>query len=616
MAAQNNKKTNVKMSKEQLRKYRRDQLEASKYESFHETEGLIPVDETDDETDDSSDLKANEKKLKIIPKREKYRTIREILGKEISKKNDNYEIHSYFLESVLDYFYPGDDEGKFLGFYPSISYYMKKPKSILTRGDLGESLNEVITKIHPDKFTYRYGGSNESDFCDIDWDDIKILNIINFEGCEKLILNRFIRPQKSFEVSKKEGGTIIKKRVPNVTVLTSPKKSRINFDIIKKSVMVELSSLKFQNYGVAKSMLNQAKNCLKNDIKKRMIKTYIGKLKRFLKNLDLELRVEIPFIDILATPSLIERSVIPLENLIDLIRCITFFNQNKRGWYEVKKTGKVYLLSNLNDLIYSLIITQNIYAIPSSNLHRGQIDFVNFIVNYYREKKQSRLSNGEAALEIYEIPIERRELTRAYLDEGGNLHPNTLNIWCDIFCQEIGILERLPKKENSLVEFYLRKFSLFQLDDYDKILEESRKSIDKREERLRNDNRVKYYDSNLHEEKVGFLSFIKIYVEQKSKEEGTHYNCPFSAFAPLTFLSVFYHYPFEKNEIINAYQKKGSNISEKIIIRWLGQFSNEELGFLKRVQSRKNGEIKYFLNIFRKIEYHMNKPRSEGGVIE
>ena len=63
------------------------------------------------------------------------------------------------------------------------------------------------------------------------------------------------------------------------------------------------------------------------------------------------------------------------------------------------------------------------------------------------------------------------------------------------------------------------------------------------------------------------------------------------------------------NEIINAYQAKCSNISERILIKWLERFSSKELGFLKRVQ--KNGEVKYSL---RKIEFYANKKRSEGRI--
>ena len=413
------------------------------------------------------------------------------------------EKHYETLKQALK-IYHGEDLKKLYTIFIMLSYFIKIPKQILVRGDSRGEFVEALTKLIPDDFFLEYEGTREKELYYEKFNDKKLFYIKNFQANKKWILNNYIRNEKDhFHLQFIKKDTLINKEITKVTIISTVGKTSLEGDFEKKAVIVDLNDTDKQVDKLIDYKASQSKERYEHDKLQIEINNNILEIKDFLKSLDCNFEIEVPFASILKSYFYIGDSKDPFLNFLDLIKVITFFHQKKRNWYESTKTGKRYLIAHTNDLIYALIILRPIYIDHYPTLSPAKREFFNFVLTIAKNRRKNNKFFSDNQFLLSKIPVKQSEITQGYKDliharikrdKNGDLRQikgsdsripgkSTLIRWLNDFCERELLLKEQEKK-NAKISYFIKGISRINPSEVIEMIKESSNAITKREHRL------------------------------------------------------------------------------------------------------------------------------------
>ena len=397
-----------------------------------------------------------------------------------------FEPHWNDFKKIIDFYYPVQDYKKYYIALRSFFSYFTRPKTTIVVGEHSDHLIKGVLKLHPEKYVLKYAGVNNLDLISEEWNDIKLAYFVYFEENKELIYNRYMRNVSEFKIRTKKGVYA----VPNVSLITRTKKEILPSRFKSSLSVIELSSLEEHVKEMALFESSKLGKRLEHDKRKSVIKDIIKRFRRLVDNFDCAFQVEISYFRILQSSFNLKDTVLPFKEFLDLLRIITFFNQNYRDWYEVNSTGKKYLVSHPNDFIMAYEIALHLFSVPISNLKPVKQHFFDFIVKRAHEKmKRSELTH----ISIFDIQLDQSKIIRDYPGSS-----STLRLWLKEFCSSLKILTQSQNKKNAKIYFSLNKIAPLTISNFNRLFKRitraytSRVSILKAKE-LKNKVKIKVY---------------------------------------------------------------------------------------------------------------------------
>ena len=390
------------------------------------------------------------------------------------KKFDAYIDHQYFdthwneFKKVIDFYYPTKDYKKYYIALRSFFSYFSKPKTTIVLGEYSEHLIKGILKLHPEKYVLCYEGVDKIDLVSEEWKDKRLVYYVYFDENKEIIYNRYMRNVSEFRVRTRKGSTII----PNKTLITRAKKELLPKKFRLTPNVIELSNLESHVKELALSESTKQGKRLEYNKKKTSIVKIGQKLQLLIEKYNCEFHVEVVYYEILRSSFKLRNTILPYKEFLDLIKVITFFNQNFREWYEDKITNKKYLLAHPSDFVIAYEIALHIFSVPIPNLTPVKQHFFNFIVKKAKEKKKrSELPN----ISLFDIQLEQSKIINDY---PGN--KSTLILWLKKFCDDLRILTRTQYKKNAKIYFSLNKIAPLASLDFTTVLDRIKKTYKSR----------------------------------------------------------------------------------------------------------------------------------------
>lgn len=420
----------------------------------------------------------------------------EINCRELIPKDKKISVDLNTLKKVLDHDFKGEEEAKLLIFFISLGSYRKSHQIIVLTGDilkLRTQLIKTILNLHPEEFTYinsDTGATCKRALVFKDWDKEKLIYITNFEKNKDLI-HKFIQDEWSFSIvindkdSPKKSFTI-DMDIPPMSILTTTTQNNLNEDIEKNAFILE------SNYSRSQSRVRSEYNAYKSGnyakilTHNQSINVKRKNIKQFLKNLDLSFKVEIPY-EIAVRKYFnynLPRSEIYHYFFLELIKNITFFHQNKRDWYLIKRNRKKVLLSHPLDLQTAFEIGEDVFSRVTQNLEAKHINFLNFIHNSLKVK-----TSKNQVLSLGDKEFTRNKLISDYRDH----------------LEKKGIIPKSPRTYENYLDYLVKKKCLAH-----------RKISNINYYRLKNVPSLKCIDIDVNEEEA--FTFYKNRVKELTKD--------------------------------------------------------------------------------------------------
>lgn len=322
------------------------------------------------------------------------------------------------VKKALGYEFKGEDIAKLLLFFSSLGALRNSYGMIVTTGStltFRTRLVKAVLDLCPKGIiciNSESGSKCERALLFRSWNKEKILFLTDFHSNRRLI-TRFLQDIWTFSIVLKKGADrpitsdII---IPKMTIFTTASLDEIDSIIEKNALIVELK------HSISQSKVRSEYDAyLSGEYDRLVNKNHIQgeiseRIQKYLLDLDLSIKVEIPFEEIVRKYFMydLERNSIYHYMFLELIKNITFFHQYDRDRYFIKESEEIIILSSFEDLKFAFEIGGDAFTRISQNLRSKYLHFLNFIRKWAKVQEDVVWFTRSRLVEDYKTMIQKR----------------------------------------------------------------------------------------------------------------------------------------------------------------------------------------------------------------
>jgi len=322
------------------------------------------------------------------------------------------------IKKGLGYEFKGEDIAKSLLFFSSLGALRNSYCMIIITGStltFRTRLVRAVLALFPKDIiciNSESGSKCERALLFRSWDKENILFLTDFHSNRRLI-TRFLQDIWTFSIVLKNGADrpiTSDIRIPKMTIFTTASIDEIDSIIEKNALIVELK------HSVNQSKVRSEYDAFLSGTYDRLLKKnhiqgeIIERIQKYLLDLDLSIKVEIPFEEVVRKYFMydLERNSIYHYLFLELIKNITFFHQYDRDRYIIKESEEIIILSSFEDLKLVFEIGGDAFTRISQNLRSKYLNFLDFIRNWVKAQEDIVWFTRSRLVEDFKAVIQKR----------------------------------------------------------------------------------------------------------------------------------------------------------------------------------------------------------------
>jgi len=214
-------------------------------------------------------------------------------------------------------------------------------------------------------------------------------------------------------------------------------------------------------------------------------------IEKFLESCNYSYSIIIPYQQILMDQFNIEDSTLYFTDFLDLIKCITFFNQKKRPCFQIPVSEDIYLIAHPNDFIYAYEAAKEYFATPLPYLKPKIRKFLEDVFWLFEERHMRQVdSEDKKPKSFFDIWIHNQDIVNHY----GEASNRTLESWLKDF-KNLGLLNRYQKKSGAKVYYSLKRRKPLNITSLNKLINKCEQEFATQISNLKKDKTIDFYNS-------------------------------------------------------------------------------------------------------------------------